>query len=129
MGIFINRVVLVGNLTRDPETRHTGATTVCSMRIAVDDRVKDQSSGEWRDQANFFTVTVFGAQCERCAQYLGKGRQVAIDGRLRWRSWKAKDGSKREAVEVVADSVQFIGPRESADRATNISNSDDDVPF
>jgi len=80
-------------------------------------------------QANFFTASVFGAQGERCAQWLSKGRQVAIDGRLRWRSWDAKDGSKHEAVEVVADNVQFLGARESADRATNISDFDDDVPF
>ena len=113
MSASINRVMLLGNLARDPETRQAGATTVCTLRLAVNDRVKD-ASGAWSDYANFFTVTVFGAQAERCAQYLAKGRQVAIDGRLRWRSWQAKDGGKHEAVEVVADSVQFIGPREGA---------------
>ena len=111
MSASINRVVLVGNLTRDPETRQAGSTTVCTLRLAVNDRVKDASGG-WTDYANFFTVTVFGAQGERCAQYLAKGRQVAIDGRLRWRQWESADGQKREAVEVVADSVQFIGARE-----------------
>lgn len=110
----INRVVLVGNLTRDPETRQAGATTVCTLRIAINDRVKNKNTGAWEDYANYFTVSVFGAQGEQCAQYLAKGRQVAIDGRLHWRSWQAKDGSKHEAVEVVADTVQFIGSREGA---------------
>lgn len=133
----INRVVLVGNLTRDPETRQAGATTVCSLRLAVNDRVKNKDSGAWEDYANYFTVSVFGAQGERCGQYLAKGRQVAIDGRLRWRSWDAKDGSKRETVDVVADNVQFIGSRESgapgpafartSDRAA--ADLDDDIPF
>ena len=109
----INRVVLVGNLTRDPETRQAGATTVCSLRIAVNDRVKNKDSGAWEDYANYFTVSVFGNNGERCAQYLSKGRQVAIEGRLRWRQWESQEGQKREAIEVVADNVQFIGPRES----------------
>lgn len=136
----INRVVLVGNLTRDPELRKAGASTVCSLRLAVNDRVKNKDSGAWEDHANSFTVSVFGTQCERCAQYLAKGRQVAIDGRLHWRSWEAKDGSKREAVEVVADTVQFIGAREgdSQREATassaktpgaTVGDFDDDIPF
>jgi single-strand DNA-binding protein len=110
----INRVVLVGNLTRDPELRAAGGTSVCSLRVAVNDRAKDQATGEWTDRANYFTVDVFGAQGERCAQYLARGRQVAIEGKLRWREWETQDGQKREAVSVVADNVQFIGPREPA---------------
>ena len=108
----INRVVLVGNLTRDPETRQAGATTVCTLRLAVNDRVKDPSSGEWGDRPNYFDVDVFGAQGERCGQWLAKGRQVAVEGKLRWREWETQDGQKRSAVSVVADNVQFIGPRE-----------------
>ncbi len=110
----INTVVLVGNLTRDPELRAAGGTSVCSLRVAVNDRAKDQATGEWTDKPNYFTVDVFGAQGERCAQYLAKGRQVAIEGRLRWREWETQDGQKREAVSVVANNVQFIGPREPA---------------
>jgi len=68
----INRVILVGNLTRDPETRQAGATTVCTLRVAVNDRVTNKDTGTWQHCANFFTVTVFGAQGERCAQYLPK---------------------------------------------------------
>src|SRR4029077_12470790 len=110
MAANINRVVLVGNLTRDPELRHTpGGTPVCSLRIAVNGRRRDES-GNWADKPNYFSVSVFGNQAESCAQYLSKGRPVAIDGRLDWREWE-KDGVKREAVEIVADSVQFLGSR------------------
>ena len=86
---------------------------MCSLRVAVNDRVKDQTTGEWGDKPNYFDVDVFGGQGERCAQYLTKGRQVAVDGRLRWREWETQDGQKRSGrVSIVADNVQFIGPRE-----------------
>jgi single-strand DNA-binding protein len=111
MAANINRVVLVGNLTRDPELRHTpGGTPVCSLRIAVNSRRKDET-GQWIDKPNYFSISVFGNQAESCAQYLSKGRPVAIDGRLEWREWEAQDGSKRQAVEVIADTVQFLGSR------------------
>lgn len=91
----INRVVPLGNLTCDPELRSLGSgTAVCQLRLAVS-RVKDRASGEWTELANFFDVTVFGAQGERCAQYLVKGRQVAVDGRLHWREWEKQ---RREAL-------------------------------
>jgi single-strand DNA-binding protein len=108
----INRVILTGNLTRDPELRSTpSGTSICKLRIAVNTRRKD-GSGQWVDKPNYFDVTVWGAQGENCAQYLQKGRPVAIDGRLEWREWDATDGSgKRSAVEVVADTVQFLGGR------------------
>ena len=109
----INRVVIVGNLTRDPELRATGGgTSVCQLRIAVNDRVKDPNTGEWGDRPNYFDVDVFGNQGERCAQWLSRGRQVAVEGRLRWREWESQEGQKRQAVSIVADNVQFIGPRE-----------------
>jgi single-strand DNA-binding protein len=111
----INRVILVGNLTRDPELRHTpSGMAVCSLRLAVNSRRKDES-GQWVDKPNYFSVTVWGNQGENCAQYLAKGRPVAIDGRLEWREWESQDGGKREAVEVVADSVQFLGGRGDGD--------------
>jgi len=109
----INSVIVIGNLTRDPELKATpSGTSVCSLRIAVNDQVKDQASGEWVEKANYFTVDVFGRQAETCAQYLTRGRQVAVSGRLRWRQWETQDGQKREAVSIAADRVQFIGPRE-----------------
>jgi single-strand DNA-binding protein len=109
----INRVVITGNLTRDPELRSTNSgTPVCSLRIASNTRRKD-ASGNWVDKPNYFDVTVWGAQGENCSQYLSKGRPVAIDGRLEWREWEDKQsGAKRSAVEIVADSVQFLGSRE-----------------
>jgi single-strand DNA-binding protein len=107
----INRVIVTGNLTKDPELRHTqGGTAICKLRVAVNSRRKD-SSGEWVDKPNYFDVTVWGAQGENCATYLSKGRPVAIDGRLEWREWEAKEGGKRQAVEIIADSVQFLGSR------------------
>jgi single-strand DNA-binding protein len=109
----INRVVLTGNLTRDPELRSLpSGMSVCSLRVACNTRRKDNSSGEWVDKPNYFDVTVWGAQGENCARFLAKGRPVAIDGRLEWREWQAQDGAKREAVEIVADSVQFLGSRD-----------------
>ena len=108
----INRVVLVGNLTKDPELRHTpGGTAVCSLRLAVNSRQKDASTGEWVEKPNYFDITVWDKQGENCAQYLSKGRPVAVDGRLDWREWEAQDGSKRQSVEIVADNVQFLGGR------------------
>jgi single-strand DNA-binding protein len=142
----INRVVLVGNLTRDPELRQTpSGTSVCGLRIAVNTRRKD-SSGQWTEKPNYFDITVWGQQGENCAQYLSKGRPVAIDGRLEWREWDAQDGTKRQAVEVIADSVQFLGGRgdgaaeggnqfvpagAGAQSSTDadFQSADDDIPF
>jgi single-strand DNA-binding protein len=110
----VNVVVITGNLTRDPELRHTGGgTPVCDLRVAVNSRRKDQS-GNWVDKPNFFDVTVWGAQGENCNTYLAKGRPVAIEGRLDWREWEAKDGSKRQAVQIIANSVQFLGSRDGS---------------
>ena len=147
MAANINRVVLVGNLTRDPELRHTpSGMPVCSLRIAVNARRKDET-GQWVDKPNYFSITVWGQQGENCAQYLSKGRPVAVDGRLDWREWESQDGTKREAVEIVAESVQFLGSRgdaeggnyipaasgvaaaSSADADFPAAASDDDIPF
>ena len=144
----INRVVLVGNLTKDPELRHTpSGTAVCKLRLAVNTRQKDQATGEWGDKPNYFDVTVWGNQGESCAQYLSKGRPVGVDGRLDWREWEAQYGTKRQAVEIIADSVQFLGSRGdsegqsqyippsdvSADQSDFVkagaAAADDDIPF
>jgi single-strand DNA-binding protein len=110
----VNVVVITGNLTRDPELRHTGGgTAVCELRVAVNSRRKDQS-GNWVDKPNYFDVTVWGAQGENCANYLSKGRPVAVEGRLDWREWEAKDGGKRQAVQIIANTVQFLGSRDGS---------------
>jgi single-strand DNA-binding protein len=109
----INRVVLTGNLTRDPELRNLpSGTAVCSLRLAVNTRRKS-SSGEWEDKPNYFDITVWGAQGENCARYLAKGRPIAVDGRLEWREW-GDEGSKRQAIDIIADTVQFLGGRDEA---------------
>ena len=145
----INRVVLTGNLTRDPELRSLpSGMSVCSLRVACNTRRKNNSTNEWEDKPNYFDVTVWGAQGENCAQYLSKGRPVAVDGRLEWSEWEAQDGGKRSKVEVVADTVQFLGSRgdggesggggfrqtaeikpEPVEAFTGAAASDDDIPF
>lgn len=109
----INRVTIVGNLTRDPELRGLpSGGSVCSLRVAVNERRKNGQTGQWDDVPNFFNVTVFGNSADATAKFLTKGRQVAVDGRLRWREFQDKDGNRREAIEIVAQDVQFIGGRE-----------------
>jgi single-strand DNA-binding protein len=148
----VNVVVITGNLTRDPELRSTpGGTSVCKLRVAVNSRRKDGQSGEWVDKPNYFDVTVWGAQGENCANYLSKGRPVAIEGRLDWREWDDKDGNKRQTVEIIANTVQFLGSRdgggngngftpssdvpadtsdfEGAGAAAGAGGGDDDIPF
>src|SRR3954468_13143837 len=145
--ININRVVLTGNLTRDPELRSTpSGTSVCSLRIASNTRRKD-ATGNSVEKPNFFDVTVWGAQGENCANYLSKGRPIALDGRLEWREWEDKEGNKRQAVDIIADSVQFLGSREGGENGgrftpqtdvpadtgdfarASAATTDDDIPF
>ncbi len=110
----VNRVVLTGNLTKDPESKDLpSGTALCEMRVACNTRRKNGQTGEWEDRPNFFNVKVFGAQAKSCARFLAKGRPVAIDGRLEWREWETQDGTKRQAIEIIADNVQFLGSREA----------------
>ena len=125
----INRVVLTGNLTRDPELRSLpSGMSVCSLRLACNTRRKNSGTGEWEDKPNYFDVTVWGAQGENCARFLSKGRPVALDGRLEWREWQGQDGAKRESIEIVADSVQFLGGREEGQGGGNGFTPQSDVP-
>ena len=108
----INRTVLVGRLTRDPELRTTaGGTSVLSMRLAFNTRGKNSSTGEWEDQPNFIDVTLFGNRADALSRYLNKGSQIGVDGRLRWREWETPAGEKRSAIEVIADEIEFVGGR------------------
>ena len=123
----INRVIITGNLTADPELRSLpSGTSVCKLRVACNTRRKDNSTGEWVDKPNFFDVTVWGAQGENCARYLSKGRPVAIDGRLEWREWE-QEGNKRQAIDIIADAVQFLSsPRD--DGGSNGFTARSDIP-
>jgi single-strand DNA-binding protein len=145
----LNVVAITGNLTKDPELRSTpSGTSVCKLRVAVNSRRKDGASGEWIDKPNYFDVTVFGAQGENCATYLAKGRPVAVEGRLDWREWEAQDGGKRQSIEILANSVQFLGSRDGGgngngfqatsdvpadtsdfEQASVSAGSDEDIPF
>ena len=140
----INRVTLVGRLTRDPELRSlSSGSSVLNLGLAVNGRQKD-STGNWIDKPNFFDVKVFGAQADMLANHLAKGRRIGVDGRLDWSSWEAQDGTKRSKVEVVAQSVQFLDSRgegefsggnqfvpagASAGSDADFQGSDDDIPF
>src|SRR3954467_4735734 len=105
----INRVIITGNLTRDPELRSTSSgMSVCSLRVACNTRRKDNQSGEGVDKPNYFDVTIWGRQGENAAQYLSKGRPVAIDGRLEWREWQDQQGNKRQSVDTIPDNGQFL---------------------
>jgi len=143
----INRVTLVGRLTRDPELRHLpSGQPVLQLGLAVNGRQRDDA-GNWTDKPNFFDVKVFGNQAESLSQHLAKGRRVGIDGRLDWSSWET-DGQKRSKVEVVAFQVQFLDSRgaegeqsqyiPSSDVAPDrgdfqpagaTASADDDIPF
>ena len=143
----INRVTLVGRLTRDPELRHLpSGSAVLQLGLAVNGRQRDDA-GNWSDKPNFFDIKVFGNQAETLAQHLSKGRRIGIDGRLDWSSWEAQDGSKRTKVEVVASNVQFLdsrsdgeggGERQFVPASTGAGSgagpdfgqgADDDIPF
>jgi single-strand DNA-binding protein len=125
----LNKVFLIGNLTRDPELRYTpGGTAVANLGIAVNRRFKD-SSGELKEEVCFLTVTVWDKQAEACCQYLQKGRPVFVEGVLQSRFWETPEGQKRSAIDVRAERVQFLGSygtakeKEAAAEAENNSNT------
>lgn len=104
----INRVVLVGRLTRDPEVRALpSGASVCGLRVACNSSRRD-GDGSYVEKPNFFDVSVYGAPAESVARYTQKGSRVAVDGRLEWREWETAEQQKRQAVSVVADSVEFL---------------------
>ncbi len=136
----LNKVFLIGNLTRPPELRYTpSGAAVADLRLAVN-RVYSTQGGEKREDTCFLTVVVWGKQAENCGEYLDKGSPILVEGRLQTRDWETKDGQKRNVVEVVAERVQFMGrgkqpagapaaaPAE-AFAADDATHGDDDVPF
>lgn len=139
-----NKVILVGNLGRDPELRYTPqGTPVCSFSMATNERRKDKT-GEMQDQTTWFKVTLWGRQAETASQYLTKGKPVYIEGRLRVEEWTDRDGKPRHTLEVNATDMQFIGGGARGDEAPPMERSaaaaggapadapdlaDDDIPF
>ncbi|MGH2877003.1 MAG: single-stranded DNA-binding protein [Solirubrobacteraceae bacterium] len=116
----INHVVLTGRLTSDPDLRTLpSGNSICHLRLAVNGR-RRETSGEWVEKPNFFDVTIFGGPAENVAKYVYKGRPVAVDGRLDWRTWELPDGRPAQAVSVIAKTVQFLG--------SPPSDSDDGLP-
>jgi single-strand DNA-binding protein len=104
----VNRVVLIGNLTRDPELRSLpSGSSVCNFRIACNSTRRD-ADGQYQEKPNFFDVGVFGEQADSVNRYTRKGRRVAIDGRLDWREWETSDGQQRQTVSIIADTVMFL---------------------
>lgn len=153
----VNKVILIGNLGADPELRYTGnQTPVCSLRIATSERRKD-ASGNWSEHTEWHSVVAFGKTAENSAQYLQKGRQVFIEGKLQTRKWQDKEGKDRYTTEILANTIQFLGggkgaavPKESSSQSesssmkaapvaqmaeassgadSEISFQDDDIPF
>jgi len=136
----INKVLISGNLTRDPELRATASgMPVLGLGVAVNDRRKNQSTGEWEDYPNFIDCTMFGTRAEIISNYLSKGSKVAIEGKLRWSQWE-RDGQKRSKIEVIIDEIEFLSSRDSNTAshqakeveippAPEITVYDEDIPF
>ena len=121
----LNKVFLMGNLTRDPELRYTASgSAVADFGIAVNRRYKQ--GDEWKEDVCFVDITVWGKQAENCAEYLNKGRGVFIEGRLQFRSWESEEGQKRHKIEVVANNVQFLSrsqpSQEGHDNVKNVGS-------
>jgi single-strand DNA-binding protein len=121
----INRVVLVGRLTRDPELRALpSGVSVCGLRIACNSSRRD-ADGSYKEKPNFFDLSVYGPSAESVSQYMRKGSRVAADGRLEWREWETADQQKRQAVSVVADTIQFL---DSPGERSESGGREDDEP-
>jgi single-strand DNA-binding protein len=138
--INLNRVTMIGNLTQTRRPSLFQAARSCASYGLRATRDAKQRPGEWESKPNFFTVVAFGATAENCGRYLHSGRPVGIDGRLEQREWDNPEGGKREAVEIIADSIQFLRSAEHSeeDGAALINESapvpvgvgsDDDIPF
>ena len=123
----LNKVLLIGNLTKDPELRYTpNGTAVTNLRIAVNRKFKDRS-GELKEDTCFITVTAWDKQAEICNQYLQKGRAVFVEGILQSRSWETGDGQKRSTIDVRAERIQFLGPRTEGQGAASVESAAKDV--
>lgn len=136
----INRVIISGNIGGEPEVRSTsGGTQVLSFSLAVNDRRKNQQSGEWEDYVNWISCTMFGARAESVSRFLSKGTKVAIEGKLRWSQWETKEGQKRSKIDVIVDDLEFMsrrndqssygGGNQPANESPSATIYDEDLPF
>ncbi len=125
MAANLNKVLLIGNLTRDPELRYVpSGTAVATFTIAVN-RVYTSQAGEKKEEVSFIKIVVWGRRAEVCGEYLSKGSPVFIEGRLQSRSWEGQDGQKRSTTEVIADNVQFLRGSGAAGKGGDSSNKGD----
>lgn len=132
----INRVIISGHLTRDPELRSTASgLAVLNLGVAVNDRRKNQQTGEWEEYPNFVDCAMFGTRAESVVKYLSKGTKVSIDGKLRWRQWE-KDGNRRSKIEVIIDNIEFMNTGKGAPHEQEqdmlqeqVTLYDEDIPF
>ena len=127
--VSFNKVILMGNLTRDPELRYNpNNTAVANFSLAVNRKYRQ--GDESKEEVSFLDVVVFGKQAENCSQYLNKGSSVLVEGRLQQRRWETDDGQKRNKVEVVANNVQFM-PKRQGGGEPDLGDSIDegDIPF
>lgn len=127
----INKAIITGNITRDVELRSTGGgLSVANFSVAVNERVKNTSSGEWEDRANFIDCTMFGKRAEALAQYLTKGTKVTVEGRLRWSQWEDKNGGgKRSKIEIVVDELELMTRGEKRAEEPQADLYDAAIPF
>ena len=143
----INRVIISGNLTRDPESRATSSgTTVLSFGVAVNDRRRNAQTGEWEDYPNYIDCTMFGRRADALSNILHKGMKVSIEGKLRYHSWETNDGQKRSKLDVIVDELEFMSARDGgnmqqrqaapqqrstmpAPAPTSAVYDDEDIPF
>ena len=131
----INKVLITGNLTRDPELRQTASGfPVLGFGVAVNDRRKDPQTGEWKDFPNYIDCTMFGTRAQSVSRFLSKGSKVAIEGKLRWSQWE-RDGQKRSKLSILGSDIDF-GPRPEGSQPRESSGAygtgayyDEDVPF
>ena len=131
----INKAIISGNLTRDAELRSTaGGMSVAKFSVAVNERMKNNQTGEWEDRPNFLDCTMFGKRAESLAQHLTRGAKVTVEGRLRWSQWEDRNGGgKRSKVEIVVDEIELMSGRDKAEgkpqKAAQQSAYDEDIPF
>ena len=139
----INKVILIGNLGSDPEVRYTpSGVAVAQFNIATSEEWKDKDSGEKRERTEWHRIVAWRRLGEICGEYLSKGQQVYVEGRIQTNTWEDKEGNKRYTTEIIANTVQFLGKRESSESARPRSTTpadyqgvpaqgpaDDDIPF